>query len=252
MAKIIFLGTASSIPTKTRDNTSFIFIHKKETFLIDCPGAIVHKLLKVGINFKKLKNVIITHQHPDHIYGIISLIHTQAYLNNHLNIFSNTPSIGIIQKMVKIFKLDRREYPKIHYTDVFKTHPFYFRDNLKLEAVKNKHIKHSFGIKFSFGNKSLLYTSDTSLYSNLLKEAEKVNYLIHDCTASFSYFIKHPSLYKMHTNAKDLANFLKDKKAILIPIHFLLLRKKEEERIEKELESLRNVLFVRDFQAISL
>jgi ribonuclease BN (tRNA processing enzyme) len=209
--------------------------------------------MKVNIDFKKLKNIIITHHHPDHIYGIISLIHTQAYLNKQLNIFSNLSSIKIIKKMVKIFSLDKKPYPRINYIEVFKKCPFYSKGGLNLIAIKNKHIKNSFGVKFIFGKKSIFFSSDTSFYPKLLKKTEDVDYLIHDCTASSYYFKKHPSLYKMHTNAKDLVNHLKNKSNIkLIPIHFLLLEKKEEKRIKEELKLLKNVIFVRDFQTFSI
>jgi ribonuclease Z len=251
MPKIIFLGTACSIPTKERDNTSFLFLYKKEIFLVDCPGSIVQKLMKVRIDYKKLKNVIITHQHPDHIYGIVSLIHTQAHLNDSLHIFTNFECIKIIKKLVKIFSLNKKPYPRINYYNVFKTNPFYSKNRLKLEAIKNKHIKNSFGIKFTFGKKSLFYSSDTSFYPKMLEKIKKVDYLIHDCTATSNYFKKHPQLYKMHTCAKDLKDYLESKDIKLIPIHFLLLEE-EERGIKKELKDLKKVIFVRDFQKISL
>lgn len=268
MAKIIFLGTASSIPTSTRDNTSFLFIHKKDTLLIDCPGSVVQKLLKAGVDFKRLKNVIITHEHPDHIYGIIHLIHTQNYLKHTLNIFGNIHTIKIIKRLVMMFHFNKRTYPRINYIDVFKRHLvssrkhlsadaagfFYRRGDLKLMAFRNRHICDSWGLRFHFGKKSLVYTSDTRFSPKILQLAETAGYLIHDCTASSSYFKRHPSLYTMHTDAKTLTeHFQGQAKTKLIPIHFLLLREGEEERIRKELKPLgRKVIFVKDFQAISL
>ncbi|UCC95174.1 MAG: ribonuclease Z [Candidatus Omnitrophota bacterium] len=254
MARIVFLGTASSIPTRTRDNTSFLLTHMNKTFLVDCPGSVVHKLLKIGADFKKLRNVIITHQHPDHIYGIISLVHTQCYLNDKLNIFSNTYTIRIIKKLVKIFGLGKKPYPALRYINVFTKHSFYSQKGLSLKAIHNVYIQGSFGIKCTFGKKSLLYTSDTSFSRKMLKAAGKVNYLIHDCTASSLYFKKHPSLYRMHTHALSLTEYLKDKPTIkLIPIHFLLLKKEEEDRIKKELSPLRkHLVFVKDFQTLVL
>jgi ribonuclease BN (tRNA processing enzyme) len=252
MAKIIFLGTASSIPTKNRDNTSFLFIHKDNFFLIDCPGSITQKLLKADINYKKLKNIIITHQHPDHIYGIISLIHTQCYFNDRLNIFSNIDVIKIIKKLVVMFKLNKKDYPKINYINVFNKKIFYNKGNLKILAIKNKHIKNSFGLKFIFGKKSVFFTSDTSFSKKLLDSVGKVDYIISDCTASSIFFKKYPSLYKMHTDSNTLANYMKDKKDTkLIPIHFLLLDSTELKRIKNELKILnKNLIIPKDFQNI--
>ena len=255
MAKIIFLGTSASIPTRNRDNTSFAFIQKKDLFLIDCPGALPHKLLRTGIDFKKVKNIIITHHHPDHFYGIFGLIHAQAYLNKNLNVFSNTPTIELLKELLKKMGLTKKSFPKVTFLNVFKSKKtsFYANTSLKIKAIKNKHIRDSFGVVFSWGKKRILYSSDTAKAPEIIKEAKSCDYLIHDCTASSSFFKKYPRLYRMHTDSKSLARVFKDtplKK--IIPVHFLLLRKGEEERIKKELEVLgEKLLLVSDFDSLS-
>jgi ribonuclease BN (tRNA processing enzyme) len=254
MAKIIFLGTSSSIPTKTRDNTSFLFSHNKQSLLIDCPGSITQKLLKVGFDFRKLQKVIITHHHPDHIYGIISLIHTQAYLNKKIKIYSNKPSLVLIKKLITLFRLNKPQFPQIENIDVFSQKYFMRTSGLTLEAIPNKHAQGSFGIKFSFQKKAILYSSDTAFCPSMLKDYGHFHYVIHDCTASYSYFLQHPQLFKMHTNSVTLAQYMRTMpKTKLIPVHFLLLRKGEEKRIRKELAPFhKQTIFVKDFQTVIL
>lgn len=253
MARIVFLGTASSIPSKRRDNTSFLFTHSKETFLIDCPGAIVHKLLKVGFDFKKLNNIVITHHHPDHVYGIASLVHSRFCLNDKINIYSNSYTLRLIRKLMNLFNLNRKQFPKIKYLNVFSKNHFYARRYLKLKAIRNSHCKDSFGVLFRFNKKSVLYTSDTAFYPKMLSSIKNIDCLIHDCTASSSYFRKYPALYKMHTNAKQLAQAASNNpKTKIIPVHFLLVRGSEQERIRKELKRVKNISFVKDFDTIRL
>ena len=252
MAKLIFLGTSSSIPTKTRDNTSFVFSQKKLKLLIDCPGSIIQKLIKADIDFRKLQNIVITHQHPDHIYGITSLIHTQHLLNDKLNIFSNSSCIKIIKQLVELFDLKGSDYPKINYINVFGNEAFLRKEGIKFEAIKNVHTKDSFGIRISTSNKKIFYSSDTCFSSKMLKKAGRLNYLIHDCTASSGYFKKYPKLYKIHTQAKALADYLKDKPYTkLIPVHFLLLDKNEEGKIKQELKPIKSQLLIpQDFKTV--
>ena len=126
MAKITFLGTASSIPSKDRDNTSFLLTHKKENILIDCPGSTAQKLLKIGIPFTKVRQLIITHHHIDHIYGLVSLIHTQGFINtNPITIYTNYPCIKLIKQLVKIFRLGRKQFPRINYVNVYQKKPYF-------------------------------------------------------------------------------------------------------------------------------
>ncbi|MBN3040451.1 MAG: ribonuclease Z [Candidatus Omnitrophica bacterium] len=255
MAKITFLGTASSIPTAQRDNTSFIFQHKKETFLIDCPGSVCQKLLKTGLDYKKVNKLIITHHHPDHIYGIISFIHAQGHINNKpVTVFSNITVINLIKRLLRLFELNKKHYPKMEFIDVLEKPCFFDNNGLRLEALKNKHAKGSFGIKFTLSEKKMFYSSDTAFYPAMLNKIKKLNLLIHDCTASSVYFKKHPSLFKLHTNSNDLAGFLeKNKNIFLVPVHFLLLEKGEMARIKRELSKLgTRVIYPKDYGCISL
>ena len=187
MAKITFLGTAASIPSKNRDNTSLLFAYKGLYLLVDCSGSIVYKLKKLGINYKKIRHIIITHEHPDHLYGLPHFIHACAYTTMPLYIFSNKKTISIIKKMLGLFKLSNKDYPPVHYIDVFKKPVFFSLKNLYLKAVPNKHKPQSFGVLFKWRSKTLLYSSDTALSRKIIHTALASTYLIHDCTAS-SYF----------------------------------------------------------------
>ncbi|MBD3264201.1 MAG: MBL fold metallo-hydrolase [Candidatus Omnitrophica bacterium] len=255
MAKLIFLGTSASIPTKKRDNTSFVFSYRQNKFLIDCPGSIYQKLLKADLGWQGLDKVIITHHHPDHIYGVISLLHCRFLLDKSpLYIFSNQTCIKLIKKTAKLFSLVKRDRPALHYIDVFSKSFFYKTKEVKMKAVRNRHIKDSFGIYIKLPRKNLFYSSDTSFIPSVIKKLMPLDYLIHDCTASSYYFNSHPSLYNMHTSSLQLKNFLeKEKKTKLIPLHFLLLEKGEMKKIKKELESVeKKVIYPEDFSRLKV
>ena len=74
MARVIFLGTASALPSATQDNTSLLFESNDQYLMIDCSGNPYRKLLKLGIATEKLQHVLITHNHIDHCYALPSLI----------------------------------------------------------------------------------------------------------------------------------------------------------------------------------
>lgn len=249
--KILFLGTASSIATQERDNTSLLIqeSRNKNLILIDCPGCLVLKLKKVNLNYARLNKVIITHHHPDHIYGLISLIHSQYKVNRKLTIFSSKFTERIIKQLLKLFNLaPEKGYPKVNFVNVFSQKYFLKTPTLKISALKNKHCRGSFGVNILYKNKNIVYSSDTALTKRIEKFINNNTYLIHDCTASSKFFRKYPSLYNLHTEATQLKKLaLKKKPRLLIPIHFLLLRKNELSIIKKELQQVEKVFFPQDF-----
>ena len=76
MFEIVFLGTSASAPSIHRGLTSQIVKHNEFRFMIDCGEGTQRQILKSGIGFKRLNNILITHGHLDHILGLAGLFST--------------------------------------------------------------------------------------------------------------------------------------------------------------------------------
>src|SRR4030043_617741 len=76
MFEIIFLGTSASAPSVSRNLSASIVLHKHYRFLIDCGEGTQRQLLKSGLGFKRLKRILLTHGHLDHILGLGGLVST--------------------------------------------------------------------------------------------------------------------------------------------------------------------------------
>jgi len=226
MLKIVFLGTAGAVASKQRDNTSLLIKTKEDLVLIDIPGSIVKKLVKVNIDYQKISCIFITHTHPDHIYGIISLLHSEYGLKNKIDIFCHPKVIGLLKVLRKIFKLeDTAKYPKLIYHKIKPQtqKPFYNSKELKVYAFKTRHTRESLGFRFFFKKirKTCVFSSDTALKPSLVEEFSHCDYLIHDCFSPQRYFIKYPQLNKMHTSSLSLGRLAQASGVkTLIPIHF--------------------------------
>lgn len=223
MAKIIFLGTAAAVASKTRDNTSVLVITNKDIILVDAPGALIGKLEKLSIDFRKISQIFITHSHPDHIYGIVSLLHSQYKLKNRVHIFAPTKVINKVKILRRVFELeDTSKYPQITYHRI-EEGGFYNSDSLKVRAFKVRHAKESLGFKFLFKKEriSCIFSGDTAFTPNLIKESRHADYLIHDCFSPEKFFRKYPQLYKMHTSSLILGKIAAESCVkVLVPIHF--------------------------------
>ena len=76
MFEIIFLGTSASAPSIHRGLSAQVVKHNEHRFLIDCGEGTQRQILKSGIGFKRLNNILITHGHLDHILGLAGLFST--------------------------------------------------------------------------------------------------------------------------------------------------------------------------------
>ena len=256
MAKLTFLGTSCAIPTRNRDNTSLVLNYKGKIWLIDCPGAIEHKLCRVDLDFKIVQNVIITHTHPDHIYGIVSLVHAQAKFNDNLSIYGSQETLNLSKKLIKLFQLNKEGFPKMHYHKIDEG-IFSEEKGLRLSSFRVDHIKSSRGISLEFldSAKRVVCSSDTKKSNSLMRVAYGADILIHDCFSTESFFEKYPQLYSMHTSSRILAEFSEKLKIkTLIPIHFYIENKKDMNLIKEEIKKYYSgrIIIPEDLESIEI
>lgn len=86
--KILFLGTSAGWPLPRlgcncklclskdpKDKRTRPAILVNETILVDAPPDIYHQLITHGVDTRKIKALVLTHAHPDHILGFYDLTH---------------------------------------------------------------------------------------------------------------------------------------------------------------------------------
>ncbi|CAG1023216.1 Ribonuclease Z [Patescibacteria group bacterium] len=73
---ILFLGTSSGTPTKTRNVTGIALLEETGSgwYLIDCGEGTQHQLLQTSLSLNDLQAIFITHVHGDHCYGLLGLL----------------------------------------------------------------------------------------------------------------------------------------------------------------------------------
>jgi len=76
--EITFLGTSSMVPTKDRNVQSIYIDYKGEGILVDCGEGTQRQMNIAGINRLKVKKILISHWHGDHVSGLIGLIQTMG------------------------------------------------------------------------------------------------------------------------------------------------------------------------------
>ena len=110
---VTFLGTSAAVPGVARDTTSLCLTGPKDLLLIDCGGSPVQKLRRIGLDPRHLTAIVITHTHPDHAYGLPSLVQSLILLGRTwpLPIYCREEHTNTIQTLLDLFRLLGRGCP---------------------------------------------------------------------------------------------------------------------------------------------
>lgn len=76
--ELVFLGTGSMVPTKDRNVTAHLIEYKGEFILVDCGEGTQRQMNLAGYQRTKVKKILITHWHGDHVAGLVGLIQTMS------------------------------------------------------------------------------------------------------------------------------------------------------------------------------
>ena len=76
MTKVTFLGTAGMVPTKERNVQSIYLDYNGEGILLDCGEGTQRQITLAKLNAQKIKKILISHWHGDHVLGLPGLIQT--------------------------------------------------------------------------------------------------------------------------------------------------------------------------------
>lgn len=67
MATVITLGTAAAVPDEAHANTHLAVEGEQGFFLIDCGCSPILRMRRAGLALERLRGLILTHFHPDHV-----------------------------------------------------------------------------------------------------------------------------------------------------------------------------------------
>jgi len=239
MTEIGFLGTGGWIATKDRDNTSLLIGHDQKMLLIDCPGSVVQKIKLLKYDPADIASILVTHVHPDHIYGLPSLVHSLMFEECSIDLYGSEPTVDFCRRLLDLFQLrEDRIKCRINFFPLVSGQSFQVLPAVMSSCLSVPHHLSSLAFHFSFEDlgKSMLFSGDTPLYPPLFEEAREMDLLIHECSAPRRYFEQYPVLYDIHTNALDLGRSSRESRVKkLIPCHLFGDLDFSAEEIEQEL-----------------
>lgn len=79
--RVIFLGTAGSIPTPKRGLPAIAIQRKGELILFDCGEGVQRQMIQANVGLHRKTKVFVTHMHGDHVLGLPGLFQTMSLLS---------------------------------------------------------------------------------------------------------------------------------------------------------------------------
>ncbi len=224
MSELCFIGNGGSVPTEERDNTSFLLKAGGMAVLVDCPGSVIQKMRKSNLDPRNLGAMIVTHIHPDHIYGLPSMVHGLMLDEGMINIYGSGLSVEFCARLLDLFNLRNEKIKyRVNFVPVAEGETRALSPGLSCSFFKVPHSPASLAVRFQLEEKKIgvIYSGDTPAYPDLFQWAENIDYLIHDCSAPSRFFKTYPQLNSIHTDSLTLGK-MAQKAGVnhLVPCHF--------------------------------
>ena len=223
------LGTGNAMVTECY-NTCFVIEEDNQYFMVDGGGGntILQQLKTVGLNWKDIKHIFVTHKHIDHLLGIIWMIRviTQNMNQNQYKgdtyIYAHDEVIDIIKEMSQKLltsKQSRFLGTRLHLVTLKDGQQFNVISHtftaFDIQSTKAK----QFGFTMNYGDNQKLTCCGDEPYNDCEYEyAKESDWLLHEafCLASeadiFKPYEKHHSTVK---DACELAEKLNVKNLVL-------------------------------------
>ena len=189
MARLVILGSASPMPDENHNNTYMLLQGERDNILIDCAGCPLQTLQRVGLELSQLDQLIVTHRHPDHIYGIpVLVLGLWLHGRKHpLTVLGERESLATISALLEIFRSE--EWPSLfplRYDEIeMKPNQLVLEtDEFRILSTPVRHMVPTLALKIEVksSGQTIVYSADTEPCEELTEFARGADILIHEAT----------------------------------------------------------------------
>jgi ribonuclease Z len=195
------LGSSGAVPTAARDTTALVVRARRSICLVDVGGSPVQKLRRVGVDPLALTAVVVTHTHPDHVYGLPALVQGLLILGRRrpLPIHCRVEHADLIRRLLDLFGLRREGFalPIVAIEPREGVRVLETAD-LAVRASPNAHGRMpNLAVRVEARGRSLVYSSDTRPCREVEALARDASALVHEATFS------RPQPAQWHSTARE-------------------------------------------------
>ncbi len=187
MAKLVILGTSNAVPDKNHENTHMSILGDQHRLLIDCGSNPIIRLEDAKIDALSITDLIITHFHPDHVFGLPLFLMSSWLMGRKepLNIYGLKYSLDRVKITMEAFEWDSwpNFYP-VEFNEIPEVEMSLILESAEIRVLSSPvhHIIPTIGIRIEFleVDQVLAYSCDTEPCEEVKNLANQANVLIHE------------------------------------------------------------------------
>ena len=246
--QIKILGTQSPYNTEGHNCPGFFIQDGNNRILLDC-GSGSHSLLKYPIDLQNL-SVIISHLHRDHYNDIYNLqyasfvFHNQKRIEKPIDIYMpRTPST-----IVEDIKSETNAFARYDEIDEFKQIKI---GDINISFCRTDHPAETYAIKLRIGDRTIVYTSDTSYSAKdrITEFAKNSDFLI--CESSLLKEHGFPEV-NSHLTAEQAAKIAKSANVKALALTHFWPEEDTQKYVNEAKSIFENVVALREGQIIDI
>jgi len=187
VARVVTFGTAAAVPDEVHANTYLAVEGEQGFFLIDCGDSPLVRIQRAGLAPECLRGLMITHFHPDHVFGIPILLMNIWLLGRAapLPVYGLQDVLDRFQAMMELFCW--REWPNLFpvtcRTVAKKVGALVLEnDDFRITGAPVEHLMPTLGLRIENKRSGgvVAYSSDTSPCDAVVALARDATILIHE------------------------------------------------------------------------
>jgi ribonuclease BN (tRNA processing enzyme) len=182
------VGTGTAAPEPDRVCSGYVLETTGLRLLLDCGAGVVHGMARLGVDWRGITHLVVTHFHNDHIGDVPMLFFAWKHgmrpgRSEPLTVIGPAGTRQLFDRLADAFGGHLRD-PDFEFV-IDEVEPGAVRrlnDGVRLRAAKTPHTAESLAYRIEADGRAFCYTGDTGMSEDVAAFAQAVDALLIECS----------------------------------------------------------------------